>query len=244
MDLSVSRIKKYLNCPLSYKLEYIDKCEKDFIPAAMAFGSAVHETLERFHSEKVSLDKLKESFKLSWDAFLDETPPLRYNRLKHRELEDRGLVLIEKYYEKFRELEFEDVELYFETPIVVGGEYNGNHFHGRIDLTADSSVYEIKTSSRSYSQKKAESSLQLTAYSYAYEMLYGKSPKELVLVVLVKTKTPKIQVLKTKRTDRDYTMLQRTANSVADAVEKEVFPPNPLNIYGCDSCMYKSSCKE
>jgi putative RecB family exonuclease len=40
--LSYTQIDLYLRCPLRYKLQYVDRLEPAFVPAALVFGSGIH----------------------------------------------------------------------------------------------------------------------------------------------------------------------------------------------------------
>ncbi len=86
-------------------------------------------------------------------------------------------------------------EIPFTIPLVnpVTGEVLGINLEGYIDLVEkDETIVEFKTTNQSMDQKDADDHIQLTAYSYAYEMLHQRPPKCLKIVNFVKTKKPKI----------------------------------------------------
>jgi len=66
---------------------------------------------------------------------------------------------------------------------------------------------EFKTSQRRWSVADIPDNIQLTAYSCASELLYGRPPKELKLVNLVKTRTPLTEEHVTGRDQTDYIRL-------------------------------------
>lgn len=75
---------------------------------------------------------------------------------------------------------FDDVELLFEVPLFDPQSGWGTLDHSltdKIDLVVDNSIYEFKTSARSASQTGADTSIQLTAYSLAYNYLYDEPPE-------------------------------------------------------------------
>lgn len=61
--------------------------------------------------------------------------------------------------------------------------------------------------------------------------------------VLVKTKTPKIQRLKTARNEDDLGRLGDLVENVERAVDNEIFYPieSPLN---CSMCAFRQECRE
>ena len=68
--LSYSQINMYLNCSLQYRLKYIDKLPPEFNSAALAFGSAIHESVAAFHQSRLEGDQLRSDQML--DVYRDE----------------------------------------------------------------------------------------------------------------------------------------------------------------------------
>jgi hypothetical protein len=110
-----------------------------------------------------------------------------------------------------------------------------------MDCIADETIVEYKTSAKSSSQKDADELLQLTLYSWAYRMIYGRPEQGIRLVTLVRTKTPKIQVLDTKRDVDDYRRAFGIMAGVLRAVNLHVFYRNTVN-HQCESCVYREEC--
>ena len=73
--------------------------------------------------------------------------------------------------------------------------------------------------------------------------MFGRKPEMLVLVNLVKTKTPKIQVLETDTNPEKERKLLHLMFAVNGAVEKEAFYTNPRGSFGCSGCSYALSCE-
>lgn len=245
MQFSISRLNQFLNCPQAYKFNYVDRIEWEFTPADMSFGTAIHETLQKFHNNSItgSPEALMKDFESRWDEALKD-PKLRFNKLDGEELRDKGRQLVLVYYNKFVDIKFQDAELYFEIPLIdlSTGQFEGHIVHGKIDMIAENIVHEIKTSSRAYTQEQADESLQLTWYAFAYQMLYNRPAENLKLVALIKTKVPKIQILETKREQQDFTRLHQLMTNVIKAIQLEVFYPNPLAKYGCGGCPFQRVC--
>ena len=71
-------------------------------------------------------------------------------------------------------------------------------------------VADLKTWNRTVSQEDLDSNIQLSAYAYAYRMLYGKDPS-LRLDMLLKTKTPRLEQFSTTDTELEHSFLARSA---------------------------------
>ncbi|MCA8988383.1 MAG: PD-(D/E)XK nuclease family protein, partial [Planctomycetaceae bacterium] len=124
---------------------------------------------------------------------------------------------------------------YLETPLLA--------FTDLITKEADVlKVTEFKTSGRSYGEFEVESSLQATCYVNAVIETTGQMPT-VEYAVLVKTKTPKLQRLKTARAEDDLGRLGDLIENVERAVANDIFYPveTPLN---CSTCPYRSQCRE
>jgi CRISPR/Cas system-associated exonuclease Cas4 (RecB family) len=92
-------------------------------------------------------------------------------------------------------------------------------------------------------ENNVNESLQLILYGWAFRMIYGFAPRKLILVNLIKTKKPKIQVLDTSLDEQKERKLMHLMFSVNEAIEKEDFYPNPRSSFGCGSCCYSLSCE-
>jgi len=116
---------------------------------------------------------------------------------------------------------------------------------GKIDaIFKDDTVVEVKTTGRSPVQQEVDINLQLTLYSWAYRLIFGRPEKTIKVVNLVKTKEPKIVVVETQRTERDHSWLLATTFQVIRAIEQKLFYPNPIGGFGCFNCQYQEHCKE
>ena len=56
--LSYSQLALYLECPLKYKLRYLDEggYGDEQVPAALAFGSAIHQALAHFYRQAMDAE--------------------------------------------------------------------------------------------------------------------------------------------------------------------------------------------
>jgi CRISPR/Cas system-associated exonuclease Cas4 (RecB family) len=246
--LSNSQISLYLQCSLKYKFNYIDELPKPFKPAGLAWGSVIHSALSWFHKQRmagkpVTLEKLYKIFEADWYCQKVET------EIRYREGEDEmKLVLLAK----------ELLALYFhqghngakgsEIPFVVplvnlsNGEEMGINLEGFIDLLEeDDIIVEFKTSAQTMAPKDVEDLMQLTAYSYAFELLHKRPPKLIKLVNFVKAKKPKIIVHETHRSQEDYERLYHLARQVLKGIKEGIFFPR--HSFWCKGCEYEAPCR-
>ncbi len=246
---SVTQLNTYLACPYRYFLQYEEKLQWEKVPSGVAFGSAVHRTIERFSRSLVDggMDEKSviEFFANEWktESGRDE---VEYKRpTEQEELTDKGKRLVQLYCQQFANMKPQAVERVFRLPIldVSTGMFEASRdILGAIDLTADGEVIEVKTSARSVNQREADTSLQLTLYSWAYRMIHGQEEKALRTVALLKTAKPNIQVVETYRTPDDHSRLMELISHVIRAVELRVFYRNPSTKYGCEGCVYRIAC--
>lgn len=246
---SVTQLTTYLDCPYKYYLQYEEKLQWERVPSGVAFGSAIHRAIERFNKslidgkmdERAAIDH----FASEW-AIESGREGVEY---KHQdepeELKDKGKRLVQLYCQQFADIKPQAVERVFRLPIldISTGLFEASRdIMGAIDLIADNEVIEVKTSARSVNQREADTSLQLTLYSWAYRMIQGQEEKTLKTVALLKTAKPTIQIVETCRTADDHTRLMELISQVIRAVELRIFYRNPNTRYGCDGCVYRSAC--
>ena len=137
-----------------------------------------------------------------------------------------------------------DAELPFVVTLVnpSSGERLQVSFEGFIDLIEkDGTIIELKTSKQTMNHSDIDNHSQLTAYSYAYEMLYRKPPRLLKLVDFVKTKKPRVIVLETSREKLDYQRFFNLAREILKGIQSQVFFPRQS--FMCKDCEYTEPCK-
>lgn len=247
---SLSQMRTMLSCPYKYYLKYIEQRNWDYVPSAVMFGGVMHEVLAEFNcslmnGNKMDKQALINNFKKVFAFNADDDTVLFKNNAEPNHLFEKGQKLLKLYVQKFSNMKPSEVETEFRLPIIDSetGEIASYDIVGKMDLITDETMYEIKTSGRRMSTKKVESNLQLLLYGWAYRQIYGQEPKELGIINLVKTKKPKIQVLKTKLNDHKQKVLISVIFKLIKAIGKEEFYPNLMTAYGCDYCTYSMSCK-
>ena len=240
-----------LSCPYKYHLQYIERRGWDYVPSAVSFGGAIHESIKSFHKdsqydcmkdESVYSERFRDQFILD----VDNSNVVFNNEDEFDSLLERGEGLIAQYVDTFSELKPSEVEMEFRLPLV--NTHTGDLSHkdvvGRIDLIAeDNRIFEFKTGSSAMPQSAVDENLQLILYGWAYKMLYDEEPRKLMLVNLIKTKQPKIQILDTDINPEKERKLLHLMFAVNEAIEKQVFYPNPRGSFGCSDCSYALTCK-
>jgi CRISPR/Cas system-associated exonuclease Cas4 (RecB family) len=246
---SVTQLNTYLACPYKYFLQYEEKLQWEKVPSGVTFGSTMHRTIERFNRSLVDggMDEKSviELFASEWKTESGRDEVEYKHPTEQEELADKGKRLVQLYCQQFAGMKPQAVERMFRLPIldVSTGMFEASRdILGTIDLIADGQVIEVKTSARSMNQHEADTSMQLTLYSWAYRLIHGEEEKALKTIVLLKTSKPSIQVVETYRTADDHSRLMELISHVIRAVELRVFYRNPSTKYGCDGCVYRIAC--
>lgn len=178
--LSVSQITLYLMCSLKYRFQYIDRLPRLTRAAPLALGSSVHAAVEWLHKERKAarqptLDQLLRVFEADWHAQLLGPETLSTDEEPDR-LAFKGKELLALYFQTPVK-PIAEAELPFQVPLInpATGDILPIPLRGVIDLIeADGTVVEIKTSQRRWNVESIPDNLQLTTYSYAYQMHFGR----------------------------------------------------------------------
>jgi len=248
---SVSQLVCYLQCPLQYHFQYELGLKWEKTPSAVVLGNSIHKGVEKANQYLMNggiTDKreITSEFHTSWNDSLKEQE-IAWKE-DPSELYMKGQQLLDLYCDEMRNERPTEVELPFRLPIIdpkTGLFIQQMDYVGKIDAIFDSdTVVEVKTTGRSPVQQEVDINLQLTLYSWAYRLIYGRPEKTIKVVNLVKTKEPKIVVVETQRTERDHSWLLATTFQVIRAIEQKLFYPNPIGGFGCFNCQYQEHCKE
>lgn len=249
--LSYSQLSAMLSCPYKYYLQYVEKRGWDFVPSAVSFGSAIHQSIQKFHRDLMNggikgKSQYSEAFRTQFSEEAEETNVVFKDNDEFDSFVERGEALMNQYVDTFSDLKPSEVEMEFRLPLVntYTGDLHTKDVVGKIDLiTDDDRVLEFKTGASSMPNSAVDENLQLILYGWAFKMLFGEKPKKLVLVNLVKTKQPKIQILDTEINPEKERKLLHLMFAVNDAIEKAAFYPNPRGGFGCQNCSYYLSCQ-
>ena len=144
------------------------------------------------------------------------------NDAEFDELLQKGETLIAEYVDTFGHLKPLEVEMEFRLPLVntYTGDLLDKDVVGRVDLISEGDeIYELKTGSATLPPSSIGENLQLILYGWSFKMIFGRAPQNLVLVNLIKTKKPKIQVLDTTIDNQKERKLLHLMFEVNEAIE-------------------------
>ncbi|MDA2937089.1 PD-(D/E)XK nuclease family protein [Acidobacteria bacterium AH-259-A15] len=256
LKISKSQLTTYLQCPRKYRYQYVEGREWEFMPAALAFGKAIHQAaskfylhFQRFHC-KPSLEDVLMEFIDSWNRASKEKTIKMQGSLTEEDLAGQGIGLLKLFYEEIRPRQIYAVELPFTVDLVDPntGEISEVKLVGYLDLVEKDEegnviVAEIKTAARRYSETEGENKLDGFTYTYALKQMGIVSSEQPLLIrydVLVKTKNPSLQQVFYNRGPEEDRRFLLQIQEVLHGIEAGVFYPN----FGwwCAGCPFQKPC--
>ena len=253
--LSYSSVCSYLACPRGWKFHYVDQVE---VPTAgaLAFGSAYHETVGAYTINCVADPKnvvpLADIWPIKWREQIEQRGRIAWGNDTMEGLLEMGLRILRNKdiqreidsisplldatgaprIEEFISLQVPGVPI----PII-----------GYVDLITDDGIpCDIKTATRAWSKDRPGQETQPTFYLAALNQAgYDLNPDmRFRYYVFTKSKTPKVQVLETRRAPGDLVWLLGMVRDVWSAIKAGEFPPNPTT-WKCDPryCDYWDICR-
>lgn len=257
--ISYSQISTYKMCPLQYRFRYVDSLKPEFTPAALPFGTSIHEALAFFYrglrdnKTQYSREGLIDIFETDWNLQNECNENIKFDNGDTPEsLKKKGIDMLKTFYESVHPGEIIAVEVEFSL------KHDNNNGHtkplplpivGTIDLVERTSegviVVDHKTAARKYSDNKVEDDLQLTIYTCALSRSkLANGDKEFFgrFDVLTKTKTPELVSYYTSRNENDFRRLMKLVREICYTIEQGCFFPNPG--WQCAGCSFQSACKD
>lgn len=240
MIYSHSQISRYLRCPRSYRLYYVDGWrEKE--TRALIFGRCFEKALAaHFSGEDPTATLFKE-----WGVFRDA--PFEYksgeswDRLVHQ-----GARLLERFVQDNRvEVRRPEKNLQLKLTKPLRGD---NEFVAYIDAVGHvdgrRSVIDWKTTTSRYAEKP-EGLVSLDPQLVSYSWISGIP--DVSLIVFVRKNRPEIQYLRAVISDEQRREYGRLVETTIAQIESAAFPPHsgirfPQN--GCTSCRHLGLCLE
>ncbi len=254
MHVSYSQIKGYQICPAKFHFGYILGVEPSHRPVNMVLGGAVHHALALHYSyimgkeEKPEEDALITWFRDRWDKEMDRPIPVVFDEKKDEgAFMDAGVALLRTFHAK------SDVPtvLAVEQPFSIGltdpgtGEVMEPQLIGAMDLIVEEKglpvVVEHKTAAKRYAQWQLDFELQPSLYAHACREI-GIGEVGLRYQLLVKTKSPSLQLCDIKRGEKEITEALETVCTVLSAIEAGHFWKN--RSWACADCQYRYRCDE
>jgi putative RecB family exonuclease len=243
---SHSRLEAFENCPMMYKLRYIDRIrpEEEGIEAFM--GSEVHAALEKLYkdvsmSKLDSLDDILAFYKDGWDKDWHDKVTIVRKGLTRENYFEMGQKCISRYYERFSPFD-SGVPVWIEEN--VSFDLSGYKMAGvvdRMDRMPDGSfeIHDYKTGGRLPAQKDMDESRQLALYQMAVRDKWKDTGK-------VKLVWHFLQFGVELVSERNMAQVDKVAKDCVSMI-KEIegckdFAPKPSAL--CDWCGYWEHCPE
>lgn len=243
--LSVSQVLMYMRCPLQYYHRYVKGV---IIPpmARLTEGRAMHKALETGHKEQKlrgevpPLDVFLDAYRDAWVGMKDEIAD--WEGENENDIMHRDRVLLSEYHGTFvPKMSPVRVESRFWAPF---GKHN-IPVVGFVDLIDHDKkenthfVVDHKVVGKSKSQAEADSDLQLTVYSHVH------ATPDVQFTSLVKSKKPKISIVRSKRTKPDGLWAEKVFEATAQGISAGYFPPCDPSSWACTEkwCGYAKLCR-
>ncbi len=245
---SHSRLSVFENCPLQYRLRYVDKVKTDEPETIEAFmGSRVHETLEKLYrdlrlSRVNTLEELLSFYNDAWcKNYSDDIRVVKegYTPMNYR---DTGEKCIREYYVRYQP--FNDGKtLGLEQMIAI--DIEGYKLKGFIDRLSSSSdgIYEIhdyKTSQYLPLQAHFDSDRQLALYQIGVQDMFGDAGKvELIWHYLVYDRE-----IRSRRRPHDLMKLKSDIVKLIETIERaeKEYDFQAVESGLCGWCEYQALC--
>ena len=251
--ISHSQLSMFWRCPEQFRRRYL---ENERIPpgVAMMTGSAVHKGIETNFKRKIETHEDLPATQIIDAAIAGFEDGLKDGYVLSEEEASAGrekvfgiavdqVANLAGLHAEAQAPEYQPTEVEHTTRIVFPD--------APVDLLAITDlrddrrrVTDFKTGARSKSVTEADRSVQLTIYAAAYWVDHGVPPAAVHLDTLVKTKTPKRQLLTSTRNRSHIEVLVRRINATLAAINAGSFPPCPPDAWQCSDrwCGYFRSC--
>lgn len=221
--LSFSSISKYLACPRSWKFKYIEQ-QPEKKSSALAFGSAFHETIEKYVIKTTDLNIFTlwaEAWgKQSETVTLDEGDTLE-------SLQNEGIRMFTSPKVMYEINAIQSPQA-IELPVRLTVPGVPVPVIGFIDIvTADGVIGDIKTAKSKWPEDKARNSLQPLFYLAACQQMGIATPMKFRHYVFVKTKEPQVQVIETEYKPAQLLFLFSLIQNVWKSIDAEAFHESP-----------------
>jgi putative RecB family exonuclease len=246
---SHSKLSTFEQCPLKYKLRYIDKIVPEIEKTIEShLGTIVHDTLEWIYNtvsqdnKTLSLDEIITYYSVKWQDEFSKEILIVKKELDEKDYFEKGVEFLINYYNKYSP--FKDGTIECEKRITIELDENTkiNGFIDRLVHNIETGEYEIhdyKTANSLPTQEKMDQDRQLALYSIAIKELYGKD-KEVCLIWHYLAHNQKIC---SRRTNEQLEKLKEETLALIEEIENTEEFPGKKSIL-CNWCEYKSICPE
>ena len=244
---SHSKISTFEQCPLKYRLRYIDKIKIKQKSIEGFLGSMIHETLEWLYrqvkKEKTpKMDEVIFYYASNWEKnFEPEKYFIVREGLTVKDYLEKGLKFLLDYYQT--NYPFEDNTIAIEKIVSIllddSEEYEFMGIIDRLVYNPETEYYEIhdyKTANNLPDSDKVENDRQLPLYSIAVKDDFNTNKIKLIWHYLAHNKK-----IHSKRTDEQIIKLkEETINLIKKIEDTKIFPYNKSIL--CNWCEYRKIC--
>lgn len=236
--LSYSSVSRYLMCARSWRYHYQERLERP-TAAALAFGSAFHETVESYLGTRALGGELKDGgltnlWLDTWRAQIEQEGEIDWGGDSQEALSNTGLRILGNSVIKTEldgiKVKLDDGEPVIEKKVELNIPGVPIPVIGYIDLIAEDGVPgDIKTSGRSWSTSKAYAEAQPLFYLAALQQEGYSTGVKFRHYIFTKTKEPRLDVFETERTLGEIFWALEMVKDVWRGIEAQIFPPNPTS---------------
>ena len=239
--VSHSQISMWLRCPQQWEYRYV-RGLKAPPSSALILGGAYHSALEVNFKQKINsgedlpVDSCLDAFSDSWNYRLKETETILWENKDQNMIKDQGINLVREYQittsSSVQPVKVEETYI---------KEVAGVKFLCIVDLVnVQEEVIDHKTSARAYTQEDVDKSLQANAEAFALGRGIAFQNH-----VAIKTKVPRIQIVKSYRTSADIDWWYLMVARILIHMKSGIAPPNPTQ-WSCSGkwCGYHNLCRK
>jgi RecB family exonuclease len=250
--VSPSRLNLWLQCPLAFKLRYIDGVRLP-TTASQLVGKQVHAGLEAWYRQRqlgqtAIAAEVIAAADATWDQQAAAERVAFESVLEEREARQQVVALLRAYL--LAVPANEPLPIAVETRLAArlidptSGEDLGVPLLGIIDLVLAEPlgplVVDFKTSSRSAACVEIQHEVQLSSYAYLIREATGSCESGLEIRSLVKTKMPKVERHGFEpRSQRHFRRLFAVLREYLDALDHGRFTYRPG--WSCQACAWRES---
>lgn len=219
--VSHSQLNLWERCPRQWQAKYVRGI---WTPSsdALIVGSCYHSVLEENFKfkietgEELDLDIAYDVLDTAWNKYLAKNSDIRWLQNTQGNAKDLTFALAAKYIEEISPtVDPLQVEKWYETFI------GDTKFVLRMDLMLKSgAVVDHKTSGRAYTESAVHRDPQATASAFVLDR-----PIVFYNHVAIKTKTPRIQVIKSMRNNADIAWWYTKAEAIIEHMKSGYAPP-------------------
>lgn len=248
--LSYSSITAYLECAHKWKLRYVDGLKTPATPS-LVLGSAVHGTIARVLLERlggVIVPDVQSIWSEEWTKATQQE--VDWGGDLEQEVSNTGVKLLMHAGATGVLLKLEpmvdDQGPFIERKIELRVPGVTIPVIGYVDLvSSDGLIHDFKTAARAWSAGQAEQESQPLFYLAALNQAgVQHTPGRFVHIVMVKTRTPQVQVINSTRHQSDMLWMFLVVAEVWKGISGGVFPRNPRSCFNYGrKCEFFDRCR-